>query len=570
MVKIYKLFCLSFFVLIGNLLFAQQNPTLKVIVTSPAYLAGTYNAISGGFGATLNKGDVLTGKLVTVNDGSATPLLGCFALTNAAAVSGNIALIKRGDCEFGAKCLNAEQAGAKAAVVFNRLTGGPIVMGAGAVGASVTIPVCMISLEDGEKLVAALDAGVQVDLSFRIPNFYNALGPLTYSSPSTQYQPFSPVVNYANTTAGTLNNLTLKADIVEPGGTKTSFTKVLDALEAGKDSLVTFDLYEPTKQGSYKMNISNSNDKDTLTTAFELSKSKFALDNVNSDIDVNSATGWVTIANADFVTSGGRYDMGVTYAAGTNGGKVTYAAFALNNLDTFPDGTSFDILLLKTADAGQQVNGAATSYDDFTLVGITQYIKTAQDRGQKLLFAKLDDINGSGNPIDLEPDASYLIVVKYEDASNSTNPPRFVYNTQLQYNFSNETVWGVDASGSPRLYMGGYEGEYNIVIRMYTNDFIIGVKDLPSYEEHQLTVNPNPANSYINVGFDFNELTAEVKTAVVDANGKIVRTKKYENVQKNSFVEDVTDLSPGTYFYSIITKNGWGVKPFIVVSNSSK
>jgi len=226
--------------------------------------------------------------------------------------------------------------------------------------------------------------------------------------------------------------------------------------------------------------------------------------------------------------------------------------------------------LLKTADAGQQVNGAATSYDDFTLVGITQYIKTAQDRGQKLLFAKLDDINGSGNPIDLEPDASYLIVVKYEDASNSTNPPRFVYNTQLQYNFSNETVWGVDASGSPRLYMGGYEGEYNIVIRMYTNDFIIGVKDLPSYEEHQLTVNPNPADSYINVGFDFNELTAEVKTAVVDANGKIVRTKKYENVQKNSFVEDVTDLSPGTYFYSIITKNGWGVKPFIVVSNSSK
>jgi len=564
MVKIYKLFCLSFLVLLTGSVFAQQNTTLKVIVTSPASLAGTYNAISGGFGATMNKGDVLSGKLVATNDGSANPLYACNALTNAAAVSGNIGLIKRGDCEFGVKCKNAEDAGAKAAVVFNRLTGGPIVMGAGAVGASVTIPVCMISLEDGEKLVAALDAGITVNMTFRIPSFYDSFGPLAFSSPSVQSQPFNPSVHFANTGTTDLTNLVLTADINEPGGTKTTFTQTLASLSPGADSLVTFDLYSPTKQGSYTLNVSNNNDKDTLSTSFEVSKAKFAIDNVQNDVNVNQAQGWITLATADFVSSGGRYDMGVTYAAGPNGGKVAYAAFALNNLDSFPVGTTFDILLIKTADAGQTTNGSATSYDDFTTVGLSQYTKTAGDVGQNLLFVKLEDLGGSGAPIDLEPDASYLIVVKYEDSNNSTNPPKFVYNSQLQYNFSNETVW------TDRLYMGGWSGEYNIVLRMYTNEFIVGVKDLPSYEEHQLVINPNPADSYINVGFDFNEVTAEVKTAVVDVNGKVVRTKKYTDVQKNSYVEDVTDLAPGTYFYSVITKNGWAVKPFIVISNASK
>jgi hypothetical protein len=94
MTKFYNLFCLSVFAFFSIITVnAQQNPTLKVIVTSPANLAGTYNAISGGFGATLKQGDVLTGKLVGVQDGTANSDMGCNELTNGAAISGNIALI---------------------------------------------------------------------------------------------------------------------------------------------------------------------------------------------------------------------------------------------------------------------------------------------------------------------------------------------------------------------------------------------------------------------------------------------------------------------------------------------
>ena len=43
--------------------------------------------------------------------------------------------------------------------MVNNVAGGPITMGAGADGGSVTIPSIMISQADGEALIAALQAG---------------------------------------------------------------------------------------------------------------------------------------------------------------------------------------------------------------------------------------------------------------------------------------------------------------------------------------------------------------------------------------------------------------------------
>lgn len=107
-------------------------------------IAGTYTMEIGNFGA---GAFTVTGDLVLVEDGTGNNE-GCNALTNAAALAGNIALIDRGNCEFGAKCLAAENAGAIAAVVCNNVAGAPIAMGPGAVGASVTIPSVMISQGD--------------------------------------------------------------------------------------------------------------------------------------------------------------------------------------------------------------------------------------------------------------------------------------------------------------------------------------------------------------------------------------------------------------------------------------
>ncbi|MGB1308719.1 MAG: T9SS-dependent M36 family metallopeptidase [Oceanihabitans sp.] len=129
-------------------------------VNSPAGIAGSYGVSAGQFGPNTYN---VTGNLVVVDDGTANGSEGCGALTNAAAINGNIAVIDRGNCEFGLKALNAQNAGAIAVIVINNVPGGTINMGAGANGAAVTIPSVMVSQADGAAIKAELP-GVNVTI----------------------------------------------------------------------------------------------------------------------------------------------------------------------------------------------------------------------------------------------------------------------------------------------------------------------------------------------------------------------------------------------------------------------
>jgi PA domain/Secretion system C-terminal sorting domain len=85
----------------------------------------------------------------------------CNPLTNASSVAGKIAVLYRGTCEFGAKALNAQNAGAVAVIIINR-DPDPVGMGAGAQGANVTIPVVMVGSAVGVEITNAMASGAVV------------------------------------------------------------------------------------------------------------------------------------------------------------------------------------------------------------------------------------------------------------------------------------------------------------------------------------------------------------------------------------------------------------------------
>ncbi|MEO5988815.1 MAG: PA domain-containing protein [Candidatus Eisenbacteria bacterium] len=100
-----------------------------------------------------------TGALVLVADGVGTVTDGCNTpFTNAAAVSGKIALMDRSTtCSLAQQALNAQNAGAIAAIIINNVAGPePQLRGA---APTVTIPVASLSQTDGNAVRTALGAG---------------------------------------------------------------------------------------------------------------------------------------------------------------------------------------------------------------------------------------------------------------------------------------------------------------------------------------------------------------------------------------------------------------------------
>lgn len=143
-----------------------SGPVPDILTINGGPLAGVYSGVPGGFGAPIPN-PAITEDLVLVEDDNSTGSTdendACDPITNGASLAGKIVVIRRGECEFGFKALAAENEGAIAVIMVNNVAGDPIVMGGGAVGGSVTIPLFMISNVDGEALITELASGASVN-----------------------------------------------------------------------------------------------------------------------------------------------------------------------------------------------------------------------------------------------------------------------------------------------------------------------------------------------------------------------------------------------------------------------
>jgi extracellular elastinolytic metalloproteinase len=126
-------------------------------------LSANYPAGTAEFGATTYN---LTAAVeLAVDADVATPNDACCALTNTVctdpgwtAVSGKIAIVRRGNCEFGTKAMNMSNAGALGTIIVNNQGEAVIAMGAGVNGGTVptTFPVLSVGISNGDSIINAL------------------------------------------------------------------------------------------------------------------------------------------------------------------------------------------------------------------------------------------------------------------------------------------------------------------------------------------------------------------------------------------------------------------------------
>jgi extracellular elastinolytic metalloproteinase len=130
----------------------------EVVVTAPS--SAHYKATLADFGSTLRR--AVSGAVAVASDVTGVTTDACEAQT--AAVAGKILLADRGNCTFVLKAQVAQAAGAIGLIIANN-TGGTDIIGLGGDDRSITIPVLMISQNDGAALKGTTGAEVTLQKS---------------------------------------------------------------------------------------------------------------------------------------------------------------------------------------------------------------------------------------------------------------------------------------------------------------------------------------------------------------------------------------------------------------------
>jgi subtilisin family serine protease len=139
-------------------------------VNQPESIAANYESKEASFTSRLSELDPITAQLIlsndadtrTDNDTVGTVYDGCNGLVNGDEISGNIAFIQRGGCDFDVKVSNAQDAGAVAVVVFSNDIN-LITMAGNSSG--ISIPAVMVGQADGQLIRDKLLAGDEVEIT---------------------------------------------------------------------------------------------------------------------------------------------------------------------------------------------------------------------------------------------------------------------------------------------------------------------------------------------------------------------------------------------------------------------
>ena len=511
--------------------------------------------------------------LMVVDDGSTgtnaqgNPISaeGCNPLIND--LTGKIAICFRNTCEFGAKALNAQNAGAVGVIVINREPT-VIAMGAGASGANVTIPVVMLTLADGLSLIAEMANGpVVMFLGNKTGLFPNdggisagaallprqALIPSQLAQNGTEYN-FdlgARVYNYGNQAQ---TNMTLTATITNPSGATVYNNQASGISLAPGDSidvdptqvnnLPNFSLasyQEGTYTLTYTLGLSDGDDYDAdniLTTTFTVTDSLYGF--AQADPTTGSPTGGnyyrpsnnnqtfstcqvIDNANASRIQANGLWFSATTAAA--SGVTLT--------------GEEMAVYLYKWEDVFADLNDANLAFNTLTEVASGYYYYPDDLQGQTVYGA-------FANPAALENNQRYLACVQTVNL-----------NLYLGHENSTNLTWNEDYYLQPMTpnesdgtyYPGGFGADLPSSMAVAISDNEVSITELNTVAGKAF---PNPVNDIVTVAIE-GEGTAQL--TVTDVAGKVAMATTL-NLAAGQDNVNINTLQSGLYIFNVTLENG--------------
>lgn len=495
--------------------------------------------------------------------------LACAPLTND--LTGKIALVYRGTCNFSSKALAAQNAGAIACIIVNNIPGAPTAMGAGVDGASVTIPVIMITNVDGDAIHDAILAGDDVvafigekngyydnDLGFKIADVLRADASGVPSQLATNASEFNTTVGGWVFNYGQLDQtgITLNAK-VNNGANVYDNTSTSFSLLAGDSAFITlpdFNLatypagvYTLTYAITYGNTDQYSLDN-TIATEFNIQDSIYAL------ARLDAAGKPITTGGTQPSPNDGSYSACITFM-NANASRIGVAGMHFSASINAPD--SLD---------GREVLVSARRWDDaFTDLNDANFGFTSLTEVASAIFnypASIPSLNSVDQyvpfdvPIILEDGQRYLFCVQ-------------TFDTQLFFGFDDQSSYDenldqdlqafhpIEANGT--FFAAGFTGGSvpSIAVKVFD------AADL-SVNENVIETStfPNPAVDVVTVKVNASGTAA---LTITDLAGRTVSSADV-NIVNGQFTANVDGFKAGTYIFSLDYSNGTKSQFKVVVS----
>ncbi|MES2627818.1 MAG: PA domain-containing protein [Bacteroidota bacterium] len=535
------------------------NAQIIFNVKTPAALAGNcdISVATDGWGTPdLNiASNAIENQLVFVGPDS----LACTAPTNTAQLTGKIAVLYRGTCEFGAKAKAAQTAGAIGVVIINN-QGAPIAMGAGAAGLDVTVPVVMISTFDGARLRDQIIAGnVRAFIGTKSGLFPNDLGfnkeqvvyakmgsrPLQWSGNANDFvvEPALWVHNYGSNAQ---TGVTVSATITRYGTTVYSDSETGITIPAGDSVAVEFDNYGPayTATGDYELTYtiaSGATDDDPFDNQ---KKSHYSITTgaiAYGQTDAATKLPVVSTFTRSSTAAPNYYCM--AFRDPKASGTVTGLSFATSPLGTYDMTDEYiELELYAWDDAFADINDDPT-FDNLNLIAFAEYTYASNSENGKTVYAPTEDF------ATLVPNQRYLACLK-------------MTNDSIQVGFYNEVDYAQNLNeylepisptkGGATWYSGGFGTSITTSIGVHIAD-PLGVSENKANSEFGIPY-PAPASQYVNIPFKGKDV-ASATVAVTDLNGRLVETVEATVINGNLRV-NTTTLSAGSYLFNVSLANG--------------
>lgn len=536
-------------------------------VLTPSNLAGTYDI---GYGRSDTWGvdiedpaNAITDTLVLLDpvDDSA-----CTALTNSPDVDGQIAVLYRGACAFSTKVQNAQNAGAVGVVIINH-SSGLITPTGGTVGPTLTIPVIVISMEDGAALVDSISAGAVTayigpeegyfgdNLKFgkkdvlRAKQFGN-LQAISQDASQFEVEVGAWVYNYGSDDQP---NVVLSADINRNGSNVYTEVSAATDILVGDSAYFTLPTFSQASydNGYYTLTYSAASDStdeytfnDTVVTHFMMSDDKYSYATLDSITGLPVPSGGSRLGGTPPpVNSTACVPFMNANASGLGISGITFSA-AVNEPDSLAEKLA-EVNLYEWTDGWTDINDVAFSNLEGLAFG--EHTFTTEEEYENV-YVPMDVL------IPMVDNQWYLACVTLSGENLFIGYDNDIDYQRNSFQYQMPMFPVGESMPTQAAFAGGSgAGEYTTQAPAILLHFETGV-GIAENEVINVTPYPNPASSFISVPLGNLEGNATVN--IFDMTGKLISAKTLTIVNNETSKIDVTDISNGTYLFELELDNG--------------